>query len=120
MRRQRAHQQLLRETHLRMRRHLECAQLHQAEPRTGCVGRVELVDAELGAMRVAREIGQQVPENAIRQPQGTRRRVLVRDLIEGDLQLVDGIGARQKVSTSLVTALFGSPRAVTAHEGRPP
>ena len=50
---QRAQQQLLREAHARVRRHLERAQLQQAEPAGRAVGRIQLVDAELGAVRVA-------------------------------------------------------------------
>ena len=68
VRRQRPHQQLLRQTHLRVRRHFECAQFQQTKPRAGRIGRIEFVDAELGAMRVARQIGKQVTEDAIGQP----------------------------------------------------
>ena len=69
---QRAQQQLLREAHARVRRHLEGAQLEQAEAAGGAVGRVQLVDAELGAVRVAGDVDQQVAEQAVDQP-GRRR-----------------------------------------------
>src|SRR5579872_1221405 len=52
-REERAQQQLLRETHPRMRGHFESAQLHQSEPATAAVGRIKFVDAELGPVGVA-------------------------------------------------------------------
>jgi hypothetical protein len=51
-----------------VRRHLEAAQLEQPEPAAGGVGAVELVDAELGAVGVAREVGQQVPQRPVGHP----------------------------------------------------
>jgi len=51
-----------------MRRHLERAQLEQAEAAGRGFGRVELVDAELGAVRVAGQVDEQVPQHAIDQP----------------------------------------------------
>ena len=65
---QRAQQQLLREAHPRVRRHLEGAELDQAEPAGRAVGRVQLVDADLGAMRVAGDVDQQVAEDPVDQP----------------------------------------------------
>ena len=59
---QRPQQQLLRQAHARVRRHLERAHLEQAAPPRRAVGRIQLVDAELGAMRVAGDVDQQVPE----------------------------------------------------------
>src|ERR1017187_10372710 len=91
--RQRPHQQLLRKAHLRVRRHLKSAQLHQSKARSGGVRRVELVDAELGAVRVPCQIGEKMTKYAIGQPQRTSRRVLIGDLVEGDFQFVDGIRA---------------------------
>ena len=72
-RHQRPQQQLLREAHPRVRRHLERAELDQPQPAGRRVGRVQLVDAELGAVRVARDVDQQMAEHAIDQP---RRAVL--------------------------------------------
>ncbi len=66
---QRAQQQLLRQAHPRMRRHLERAELDQAQPAGRAVGRIELVDADLGAVRVAGDVDQQIAEQAIDQPQ---------------------------------------------------
>ena len=74
---QRAQQQLLRERHARVRRHLEGAHLEQAEAAGRAVGRIELVDAELGAVRVAGRIDQQIAEQAVDQP---RRAVATRRL----------------------------------------
>ena len=65
---QRAHQQLLCQAHARVRRHLEAAEFQQSEAAGRGVGRVQLVDAELGAMRVAGAIDQDVAEDAIDQP----------------------------------------------------
>ncbi len=53
---ERAQQELLRQAHARVGRHLEAAELHQPLATRGRVGRVELVDAELGTVRVARAI----------------------------------------------------------------
>jgi hypothetical protein len=69
-----------------VRRHLEGAQLQEPAPAGSGIGRKELVDAELGAVRVACRIDQDVAEDAIDQP---RRRLSSRlDLAEGDLQLM--------------------------------
>ena len=90
---QRPDQQLLRQTHARMWRHFKRAQLYQAEPRSGGIRRIELVDAELGAMRVAGKVCKQMPEDAIREPRRGRWRSHIGNLIEGDFQFVDGIGS---------------------------
>ncbi len=90
----RAQQQLLREAHARVRRHLERAQLEQAQAPRRAIGRVELVDAELGAMRVAGDVDQQIAEQAIDEP---RRRVVRRSggiSLERDLELVERVVAR--------------------------
>ena len=65
---QAAHQQRLDQRHLRVRRHLEAAQLEQPEPAARGVGAVQLVDAELGAVGVAGQVGEQVPQRAVDQP----------------------------------------------------
>ena len=75
-----------------MRRHLEGAQLEKTAPAGGAVGREQLVDAELGAMRIAGRVDQDVAEDAIDQP--GRRLPAGFDLAEGDLQLVQGVVAR--------------------------
>ena len=65
---ERADEQRLHQRHLRVRRHLEPAQLEQAEPAARGVGAVQLVDAELGAVGVAGEVGEQVPQRAVDHP----------------------------------------------------
>ena len=82
-------QQLLREAHLRMRGHLERAQLHEPLPAAARFRRVQLVDAELGAVRVAGAIDQEVAKHAIDQPR--RRRSGLGHLRERNLELVQRI-----------------------------
>ena len=74
---ERAHQELLGEAHARMRRHLEGAHLEQAEAAGRAVGRIELVDAELGAMGVAGDVDEQIAQQPVDQP---RRRLAGLDL----------------------------------------
>jgi hypothetical protein len=59
---QRAQQQQLHQAHARVRRHLECAQLQKAHASARGVGRVQLVDAELGAVRVAGHVDEEIPQ----------------------------------------------------------
>ena len=73
-REQRADEELLREAHPRMGRHLEGAHLDEPQPAGGAVGRVELVDAELRAVGVSREIREQVAERPIDEPRRRWRR----------------------------------------------
>ena len=61
-------EQLLRQRHLRMRRHFKPAEFDQTEAAAGRVGRIELVDAELSAMGVAGQIDQQMAKDAIHMP----------------------------------------------------
>ena len=63
-----AHQQLLREAHARIGRHLEAAELDQPEPAGRAVGREQLVDADFRAVRIAGDVGQQVAEQPVDQP----------------------------------------------------
>ena len=91
---QRSYQQLLCETHARVRRHLERAQLHQANPARSVFWRIELINKELSTMGITCQIGQKVTEDPIDEPRRRGRGALIRNLIECDFQLVDGIGAR--------------------------
>ena len=59
---------MLHEAHLGVRRHLKAAKLHQPQPARAAVGRVQLVDAPLGPMRVARNVNEQIAKDAIDQP----------------------------------------------------
>ena len=85
-----AEQQLLRDAHARVRRHLEGPQLEQAAPARRDVRRIELVDAELRAVRVAGDVDQQVTQRAIDEP-GRRRAVRRREARERDLDLVEAV-----------------------------
>ena len=63
----------------------------------GAVRRVQLVDRELGAVRVAGEVGQQVAQQPVDQPRRRRLlagRVLAVHLLERDLELVEAVVAR--------------------------
>ena len=90
---QRAQEQLLGEAHAGVRRHLEGAELDQAEPAGRAVGVVQLVDADLGAMGVAADVDQKVAEQAIDQP-GRRGLVGRRRQRQRDLELVQAVVAR--------------------------
>ena len=83
---QRPHQQLLGQAHPGVRRHLKRPELDQAQPAAGRIGRVQFVDAELGPMRVAGNVHQQVAEDPIDQP--GRACLGLANLAEGDFQLV--------------------------------
>ena len=87
---QRAEQQLLGQAHARVGRHFERAELDQAEPAGRPVGRIELVDADLGAMGVAGDVDQQIAEQPVDQPGRRRspRRAPAR-LRERDLEFVE-------------------------------
>ena len=89
---QRPQQELLRQAHAPVRRHLERPQLDEALPAAAAVRIVELVDAELGSMRVACDVNQQVAEDAIDQP--WRSAVPFAESRKRDLQLVNRIVAR--------------------------
>ena len=92
---QRAHQQRLHHRHLVVRWHLETAQLQQAEPAARTVGAVELVDAELGAVGVAGDVGEQVAQRPVGDPglgcAGSVSQPV--DLGERDLELIERLGA---------------------------
>ncbi len=94
---QRAHQQLLRERHARVRRHLEGAEFDEPEPPDQPLGRVELVDADFGAMRVAGDVDQQIAQQPVDQPRA-RFLARLRDLRERDFEFV------QRLVTRLVDA----------------
>jgi hypothetical protein len=90
-RHQGAQQQLLRHAHAGVRRHLEGAQLQQTQAAGRAVGRVELVDAELAAVRVAGDVHQDVAQRAVHQPRrhvGAEALAVGIDLAQRDLQLV--------------------------------
>src|SRR5262249_25457264 len=63
-----AHEELLSETHPRMRRHLERTHLDETEPSCRAVRRIQLVDAEFRAMCVACDIHKKITKDSIDQP----------------------------------------------------
>ena len=91
---ERAQQQLLGEAHARVRRHLEGAEFEQAQAPCGAIGRIELVDADLGAMGVAAHIHQQIAEETVHQPGGNGALARHGHLGHGDLKLVERVVAR--------------------------
>ena len=77
-----------------MGRHFETAELQQAEASGRTIRRIELVDAELGAMGVAGQIDQQVAQQPIDQPrlQGLFAGLeSIEHLLEGDFQFIDAL-----------------------------
>ena len=77
-----------------MRRHFEAAELDQAQPPGRAVGRIKLVDADFGAVRVAGHVGQQIAEDAVDQPGRDIARRAVGHFAEGDFQFVERVVAR--------------------------
>ncbi|MNL17941.1 hypothetical protein D3C87_1390640 [compost metagenome] len=90
---QRPQQQLLSQAHARMRRHFKGAQLKQTKAPRRAVRRVELVDAELGAVGVAGDIDQQISQQPVDQPRRTRF-ARFRHLCKGNFQFIQGIVSR--------------------------
>ena len=110
---ERAQQQRLDEAHPRMRRHLEGPKLEQAEASGRGIRRVELVDRELRPVRVAGEVGEQMPEQTIDEPRRHRRLsglFLAAHLLEGDLELVETVVARFVDSRRLARRADERPR----------
>jgi len=93
--RARIRKKLLGEAHAGVGRHLEAAELDQTEPASGTVGRIELVDAYLGAVGVAAGIDQQIAQQAIDDPGRCGLGGVWRaDPVQRDLQFIEGIMAR--------------------------
>src|SRR5208282_4318321 len=92
LRNERAEQKLLRQAHACVGRHLEGAQLQQPQSPAAAVRRVEFVDAELGAVRVAGGVNEQVAEESVREP-GRAARALGH-LPESDAKFVERIISR--------------------------
>ncbi|MNE46026.1 hypothetical protein D3C80_1403460 [compost metagenome] len=86
-RHQRPQQQLLGQTHARVRRHFKGAQFQQAQASGRAIRRIEFIDAEFGAVGVAGHVDQQVAQQTVNQPRYTRL-ARCRHLREGDFQLV--------------------------------
>ena len=96
-RHQGAQQQLLGNAHAGVGRHLESPQFQQAQPPGGGVRRIQLVNAELAAVGVARHIDQNIAQGAVNNP---GRHVLTiffavgSDFAHGDFKLVELVIAR--------------------------
>jgi len=75
-----------------VRGHLERAHLEEAEPAALGAGAEQLVDAQLGAVGVPRDVDQQVAEQAINQPRPRLVAVPI-ELGERDLELVQALVA---------------------------
>src|ERR1700742_207032 len=79
-----------------MRRHLEAAKFQKAQSAARAVRVVELVDAKLGAMRVAGDVGQQMAKGPVGDPRigcsALGKRSDPVDFGEGDLELVERLG----------------------------
>jgi len=86
-----ADQQLLRQAHVGMRRHLAGAHLQQALATAGGIRRVQLVDRELGPVGVAGEVGQQMPHDPVGHPRRLGRAGFHQ--VQGRLQFVGVLGA---------------------------
>ena len=113
-------EKLLGERHARVRRHLEAAELDEAETAGRPVGRIELVDAELGAMGVAGDVGQKVAQQPVEQPRAGRGPLAgLRDLRQRDLELVETVVARLVDARRLAGRADEETREEVA-EARPP
>ena len=89
---QRPNEQLLRQAHASMRRHFEGAKFQQSQSARRCIGREQLVDAKLGSMGVACQIGQQMAKHAVDQPR--RAAAAIGNLLKRDLELVQTVVPR--------------------------
>ncbi len=108
-----AHQQHLRRRHAGVRRHLQRAELHQAAPAGGESGRVQLVDAELGAMRVAGHVGQDVAEQPVGHP--GRHRLARRWICENAISSSARLSCR---ASSIARMLAGRADELAAEQKR--
>src|SRR6476619_6443414 len=90
-RHQGAHEQLLGKTHPRVRRHLESTHLDETESSGRANRRIQLVDAKLRAMRIARHIHKKIAKDAIDKPRGAFTGIVQE--AECQFQFVDAIGS---------------------------
>ena len=65
---QRPEQEMLRQAHASVRRHLERPQFQQPQASGAGVGREKLIDAELGPMSIAGDVDQEVAEQTVHEP----------------------------------------------------
>ena len=115
-----ADQELLGERHARVGRHLEAAELDEAEPAGGAVGRVELVDADLGAVGVAGDVGEHVAQQTVDAPgRGVVAFAGGGDLRHGDLELVERVLAALVDARGLAGRADEEAREEVGHRGVP-
>ncbi|MNX85652.1 hypothetical protein D3C86_1175000 [compost metagenome] len=94
---QTAQQQLLRQAHARMRRHFKSAQFQQAQPARRTVGGIQLVDAEFRAVRITRDVDQDVAQRPVDHPGrhlGALLRAAPMDFLKRQFKLVHLVVAR--------------------------
>src|SRR6516164_7999031 len=91
-RNQRAHQQLLRQTHQSVRGHFKPAQLDQTQTSVRRIGGIKLIDTKLRAMRITCDVDEDVPESAVNEPRWAVTFHRLRYLAEGDFEFVQIIG----------------------------
>ena len=84
---------MLRQRHPRIRRHLQRTELDQTETAGRAIGRIKFVDADFGTVGIAGDIDQNVPEQAIHQPQ-RRLDPGWRHVGKRDLQLIEAVMPR--------------------------
>ena len=89
---ERPDKKLLGQAHARIRGHFKAPHFDEAQPAGGRVGRVEFVDAELGAVGVTTRVDEEVAEQAVDHP-GRHRGAGRRHLAEGHLQLMERVMA---------------------------
>src|SRR5882724_646018 len=82
-----AKQQLLGKAHAGVGRHLESAHFEEPQASAAAFGRIKLINAEFGAVRVSSSVYQQVAEEAIHQP-GSNVAIHARRGIDGRHRLV--------------------------------
>ncbi len=73
-----------------MRLHLEGPQFEQAKLQADALRREEFIYAELGAVRIACDIGEEIAEQSVHDP---GRTILGREMAKSDFQLIQGIDA---------------------------
>ncbi len=85
----RAQQQLLREAHARVRRHFKRAKFDEPKTSRRTIGRVQLVDADFRAMRVAAHIDKKIAIEPVNEPEWEAGHVWARRVRQRDFQLIE-------------------------------
>ena len=85
-----ADDQLRKQAHPDVRRHLEGPHLHQPPPSGGAVRGEELVDAKLGPVSIPGEIDKEIAEQPVDEPRA-RLLAAATQFLEGDLELVEAL-----------------------------